>query len=70
MIKKQMQNVEYCSYLGSMVTDDVRCTHEIKSRIAIAKAAFNKKTVHQQMVLKCKEETSKVLYLQYSFVWY
>jgi hypothetical protein len=43
MIKKQLPNVEYCSYLGSMVTDDARRTREIKSRIAMAKAAFNKR---------------------------
>ena len=30
-------------YLGSMLTDDGRCTCDIKSRIAMAKAAFNKK---------------------------
>ena len=30
-------------YLGSMLTDDGRCTCEIKSRIAMAKAAVNKK---------------------------
>ena len=29
--------------LGSMLTEDGRCTCEIKSRIVIAKAAFNKK---------------------------
>jgi hypothetical protein len=34
--------VEYFSYLGSTITND-RCTREIKSRIAMAKAAFNKK---------------------------
>jgi hypothetical protein len=26
-----------------MITNDARCTHEIKSRIVMAKAAFNKK---------------------------
>jgi hypothetical protein len=26
-----------------MLTNDARCTHEIKSRIAVAKAAFNQK---------------------------
>ena len=31
--------------LGSLITNDVRCTREIKSRIAMAKAAFNKKTL-------------------------
>jgi hypothetical protein len=41
--KKQLENVEYFNYLGSMITNDARCTREIKSRIAMAKAAFNKK---------------------------
>ena len=30
-------------YLGSMLTNDGRCTCEIKSRIVMPKAAFNKK---------------------------
>ena len=41
--QKQLENVECFKYLGSMLTDDGRCTCEIKSRIAMAKAAFNKK---------------------------
>jgi hypothetical protein len=41
--QKQLENVEYFNYLGSMITNDGRCTREIKSRIAMAKAAFNKK---------------------------
>jgi hypothetical protein len=41
--QKQLENVEYFNYLGSMITNDARCTREIKSRIAMAKAAFNKK---------------------------
>jgi hypothetical protein len=68
--QKQLENAEYFTCLGRLKTNDKRCAHYIKSRIAIAKAAFNKKTVHQKIVLICKEETSKVLYLQYSFVWY
>jgi hypothetical protein len=40
--QKQLENVEYLSYLGSVITYDVRCTSEIKSRIVMAKAAFNK----------------------------
>jgi hypothetical protein len=39
--QKQMENVKYFNYLGSMITNDARCTHEIKFRIVIA--AFNKK---------------------------
>ena len=41
--QKQLKNVKSFKYLGSMLTNDGRCTCEIKSRIAIAKAAFNKK---------------------------
>jgi hypothetical protein len=41
--QKQLENVESFKYLGGMLTNDGRCTYEIKSRIARAKAAFNKK---------------------------
>jgi len=41
--QKQLENVKCFKYLGSMLTDDGRFTCEIKSRIAMAKAAFNKK---------------------------
>jgi hypothetical protein len=68
--QKQQKNVEYFSYFGSMITNDDRCTREIKSSIAMVKAAFNKKkTFHQQTRLKIKEESTKLLHLQHSFVW-
>ena len=41
--QKQLENVECFKYLGSVLKNDGRCTCEIKSRIAMAKAAFNKK---------------------------
>ena len=41
--QKRLENVKCFKYLGSMLTEDRRCACEIKSRIAIAKAAFNKK---------------------------
>ena len=41
--QKQLENVECFKYLGSILTNDGRCTCEIKSRIAMVKAAFNKK---------------------------
>ena len=41
--QKQLENVKCFKYLGSMLTEDGRCTCEIKSSIAMAKAAFNKK---------------------------
>jgi hypothetical protein len=41
--QKQLENVECFKYLGSMLTNDGRCTCEIKSKIAVAIAAFKKK---------------------------
>jgi hypothetical protein len=40
--QKQLQNAESFKYLGSMLTNDGRCTCEIKCRIAVAKVSFNK----------------------------
>jgi hypothetical protein len=41
--QKQLENVVYFKYLGSMMTYDAKCTLGMKSRIATAKEAFNKK---------------------------
>jgi len=41
--QKQLENVKCFKYLGSVLTEDGRCTCEIKSRIAMTKAAFSKK---------------------------
>jgi len=41
--QKQLENVESFKYLGSILTNDGRCTCEIKSMFAMTKAAFNKK---------------------------
>ena len=41
--QKQLKNVESFKYLGIILTNDERRTCEIKCRIAMAKAAFNKK---------------------------
>jgi len=38
--QNQLENMEYFDYWGSMITNDARCTCEIKSRIAMTKAAF------------------------------
>jgi len=37
--------MEFFKYLGSLITNDARCTGEIKSRIAMEKATFNKKII-------------------------
>ena len=34
--------MEFDDYLGSMITNDARCTREMKSRIAVVKAALKK----------------------------
>jgi len=41
--QKQLENVEHFNYLGSKITNDARCTWEIKYRISMTNAAFNKK---------------------------
>ena len=41
--QEQADNVEYFNYFRSMTTTDARCTREIKSRIAMEKAALNNK---------------------------
>ena len=41
--QKQVENVECFKYLGSILTNDGRCTCEIKSRIDMAKDTFNNK---------------------------
>jgi hypothetical protein len=41
--QKHLKNVEYFNCLGSMITDDSRCTRETKSTIIMAKAAIKKK---------------------------
>jgi len=41
--QKQLENVESFKYLSSTLTNDGRCTCAIQSRIAMAKAVFNKK---------------------------
>ena len=38
--------MEYFKGLGSLITNDVRCKREIKSRIAMGKATFNNKINH------------------------
>ena len=41
--QEQLENMESFKYMGSILKNDGRCTCEIKCRIAMAKAAFNKK---------------------------
>jgi hypothetical protein len=52
--QKQLENVESFQYLGNILTNDGRCTCEIKCRIAMAKSAFNKKTSTFDLKLRKK----------------
>ena len=58
---KQLEDVEYFNCLGNMVTNNERHTREIKSRIAIAKAAFNKTKIllARKMVLNLRKKLVK-----------
>ena len=40
--QEQLETVEYFKYFASMVTSDAICTREIKYRIVMAKAAFDR----------------------------
>ena len=65
--------MEYFNYFGSMITNDARCTSEIKSRTATAKGALNSNMTTlftSKPDLKLKEETSNVLHLEHSFAQY
>jgi hypothetical protein len=55
--QKQLENLEFFKYLGSMLTNDGRWTCKIKSRIAMAKAAFNKKRALFTSILDLKNAT-------------
>jgi uncharacterized lipoprotein YehR (DUF1307 family) len=65
--QKQLDNVEYFKYLGSLIAQYVRCTHETKFKIAW-QSSSNKKTFYQNMGLKFKEETSEMLQLDHNFL--
>jgi putative IMPACT (imprinted ancient) family translation regulator len=41
--QKQLKNLKYYNYSDSIIINDARCTREIKFKIAMAKAVFNKK---------------------------
>jgi hypothetical protein len=40
--EKELVNVEYFRFLSGTITDDARCTHEIKSKCSMTKVTFNK----------------------------
>jgi hypothetical protein len=61
--QKLLENVEYFIHLGSVITNDARCTFEINSRIIMAKAALKKNSFHQQIGIIFRKETSKLQHM-------
>jgi hypothetical protein len=52
---------------GNIITNDARCTDEMKSRVPIPREAFNKKKKNpftSRLGLQFKDETSKVVHLE------
>jgi hypothetical protein len=50
-----------------MIANDEGCALEIKSRIAMVKAALKKGSFYKQIGLKFKEQTSEVIRLKHRF---
>jgi hypothetical protein len=68
--QKQLENLEYFNYLGSIITNYARCTGEIKSIIVMEKVALSmKENLYKQIGVKVKEETSELLHSEHSFLW-
>jgi uncharacterized protein (DUF1919 family) len=63
--QKQLKNLKFFKYLGNMTTNSARCTHEIKDRIAMAKAEFKKKIIF----FTSKVDLSLSKKLAKSYIW-
>jgi hypothetical protein len=68
--QKHLENVESFKYLGSFLTNYVRCTFEIKCRIAMAIAAFNKKALFTSTLdLELRKKLVKCHIWSIAFMW-
>jgi hypothetical protein len=58
--QKKLENVESYKYLGSMLKSYGKCICDVKSRIAIAKAAFNNNSCFtSKMALELRKKLVK-----------
>jgi hypothetical protein len=64
---KQLEDVEYSNCLGSMITNDARCTLELKIHHLHNKSSTQQEEdfSHQQIGLTFDEQTSKVLHFEH-----
>jgi hypothetical protein len=60
--QKQMENVEYFKYLGSLIASVRRCTREIKSSIPTEQTRFT-----SRLDWNLKEKTNEMLHLEHNF---
>jgi hypothetical protein len=67
--EKQLENVEYLRHLGTMITSVAKCTLKLNCHDKIS-VQQEVDSFHQQTGLKFKEETSQVLHLGYSILWF
>jgi hypothetical protein len=49
--QKQWDNAEYFIYLGNMITNDARCTSEVKFKIAMAKQCSARRRLYSPAYL-------------------
>ena len=70
---KNVEQVKNFRYLGVIITEDGRCDVEIKTRIGMAKDAFNKRRglLSQRMERKLKKKIIKAVQcVQCSVIWF
>jgi hypothetical protein len=68
-VQKLLENVYYFNYWGSMITNDAMYTRK-KIKNCHDKSCIQQEedSFHQQIGLKFKKETSKMLHLEHSFL--
>jgi hypothetical protein len=53
-VQIKLENVKQINYMGSVITNDARCTRDIKSRVAMAKPLLEKNNTLFTSKLKSK----------------
>jgi hypothetical protein len=68
---EQLENMEYFSCFGTVVINYKISKSKIKSRIAMAKAAFNEKKnlFTSKLYFNLRKKTSEVPHLEHNFMW-
>jgi hypothetical protein len=71
MIDQNNWRMKYLKYLGGIIRNKERRTHEIKFRITMTKAEFNRKKIlfTSKFNLNLSKKLMKVLNLEFSIVW-